>query len=298
MFNMQPSANAEFPVEETLLLGERSMMTGTGTRALAATAMAAALLAAAPAYAELSAEELAKLAQNPVGNLISVPFQNNTNFNVGPLSGTQNILNIQPVIPFAVNKDWNIITRTILPLIWQPGFIEGEGTKFGLGDVQLSAFLSPAEPGPGGLIWGAGAIVQAPTDTNDLGNKNWGLGPTFVVLKLEKGSPWVYGALVNNVWSLSSDKRGGSYSNFLIQPFVNYNFPDGTYINSVPIITANWKADGGNQWTVPLGLGVGHIFHLGKLPMNAQIGAYYNVVKPDDGANWQLRAQVQFMFPK
>jgi hypothetical protein len=252
-----------------------------------------------PARAAMSAEELAKLAQNPVGNLVSVPLQNNTNFNTGPLSGTQNILNIQPVIPIELNKDWNIITRTIIPLIWQPEFAPGQGSTFGLGDIQLSAFLSPAEPGPGGLIWGAGAIVQMPTNTDDvLGNKNWGLGPTAVVLKLEKGNPWVYGALFNNIWSLSSDKQGGRYNNFLLQPFVNYNFPGGLYVNSAPIITANWEAPSDQRWTVPLGAGIGKIFHFGKLPVNAQIGAYYNVVHPDDGANWQLRAQVQFMFPK
>jgi hypothetical protein len=172
-----------------------------------------------PVRAEMSAEELAKLAQNPVGNLVSVPFQNNTNFNTGPLSGTQNILNIQPVIPVEVNKDWNLIARTIMPLIWQPEFLPGQGSTFGRGDIQLSAFLSPASPGPGGVIWGAGAILQMPTNTDDvLGNKNWGLGPTAVVLKLEKGSPWVFGVLVNNVWSLSSDKQGGRYNNFLMQP--------------------------------------------------------------------------------
>lgn len=263
---------------------------------------AAALLAAsatAPAQAAMSSEELAKLAQNPVGNLISLPFQNNTNFNTGPLNGTQNILNIQPVIPIDVNPDWNIITRTILPLVWQPAFVPGEGTQFGLGDTQVSAFLSPAKPGPGGLIWGAGAIVQIPTDTNErLGNRNWGLGPTGVVLKLEKGSPWVYGVLVNNVWSLSSDQRGGAYNNLLVQPFLNYNFPGGTYITSAPIVTANWKAESSQRWTVPLGLGVGHIFHLGRLPVNTQLSAYYNVVHPDDGPNWQLRFQVQLMFPK
>ena len=186
----------------------------------AATSAAIAMLCQ-PAQAAMSAEDLAKLAQNPVGNLVSVPFQNNTNFNTGPLSGTQNILNIQPVIPIDLNKDWNIITRTIMPLIWQPAPVPGQGGTFGLGDIQLSAFLSPAEPGPGGLIWGAGAIVQMPTNTDDvLGNKNWGLGPTAVVLKLEKGSPWVYGALFNNIWSLSSDKQGGRYNNFLLQPFL------------------------------------------------------------------------------
>jgi hypothetical protein len=251
------------------------------------------------AQEKLSAEELAKLAQNPVANLISVPFQNNTNFNVGPQDGTQNILNIQPVIPVTLNKDWNLITRTIVPLIWQPGFTPGQGTEFGLGDIQLSGFLSPSEPGPGGLIWGAGAIVQMPTDTDArLGNKNWGLGPTGVVLKLEKGSPWVYGALVNNVWSLSGDKRGGSYNSFLLQPFLNYNFPGGTYLNSAPIITANWEAPSSQRWTVPIGGGVGHIFHFGRLPVNMQLGAYWNVIAPDNGPDWQLRFQIQFMFPK
>jgi len=157
--------------------------------ARAAGACAALSLLCLPSRAEMSAEELAKLAQNPVGNLVSVPFQNNTNFNTGPLSGTQNILNIQPVYPIEVNKDRNIITRTILPLIWQPEFVPGQGDTFGLGDIQLSAFLSPSSPGPGGLIWDVGTIVQAPTNIDDvLGNKNWGLEPTAVVLKLEKGS--------------------------------------------------------------------------------------------------------------
>lgn len=260
---------------------------------------ALAVVLASPARAEMSKEELAKLSQNPVGNLVSVPFQNNTNFNYGPLEGTQNILNIQPVIPVTVNKDWNVITRTIVPLIWQPELVQGQGSTFGLGDMQFSAFLSPSEPGPGGLIWGAGAIAQLPTHTDSaIGNNNWGLGPTAVVLRLQKGNPWVYGMLVNNVWSLDTSSSAPSYNNFLLQPFVNYNLPGGTYINSVPIITANWKADSGNQWTVPLGAGVGHIFHFGKLPVNMQVGAYYNIVKPDDGSNWQFRFQLQLMFPK
>lgn len=258
-----------------------------------------ALAAASPAAsAAPTAEELAKLAQNPVGNLVSVPFENDTNFNVGPLDKTQNILNIQPVIPIGVNKDWNIITRTIVPLIWQPEFYPGQGSRFGLGDTQVSAFLSPGSPGAGGLIWGAGVITQVPTDTEQLGNKNWGMGPTGVVLRLKSGDPWVYGVLFNNIWSLSDNKRGGKYNNLLIQPFLNYNLPGGTYLTSSPIITANWEADSSQRWTVPLGMGVGHIFHIGKLPVNTQIGAYYNVERPDDAGNWQMRIQVQFMFPK
>ena len=141
-------------------------------------------------------------------------------------------------------------------------------------------------------------ILQAPTNSNNLGNDNWGLGPQAVVLHLEKGDPWVYGVLINNVWSLSDSGSGGSYNNGLIQPFVTYNFPGGFYINTSPIITVNWKADNAQRWTVPLGAGIGKVFHLGPLPVNTQLGAYYNVVKPDDAANWQIRFQVQFMFPK
>ena len=257
----------------------------------------ATMFAANAAQAALTAEELAKLAQNPVGNLISVPFQNNTNLNVGPEKGTQNILNIQPVVPISVSDDWNIITRTIIPVISNPAFTPPSDRINGVGDIQFNAFLSPAKPGE--WIWGAGVITQLPTNSDsELGNKNWGLGPTFVLLHLDKGDPWVYGVLANNLWSLSGNKQGGSYNNGLIQPFVNYNFAGGAYLTSAPVLTVNWKADSGQQWTVPLGGGVGKIFHFGPLPVNMQLSAYYNIEKPDYGANWQIRAQVQFMFPK
>jgi len=249
------------------------------------------------ARAEMSAEELAKLAQNPVGNLISLPFQNNTNLNYGPLRKTQNILNIQPVIPIEVSPEWNIITRTIVPVISQPALFEGDSRVNGIGPTQLSAFLSPSEP-KGGAIWGAGAIVQMPTTSDSaLGSYRWGLGPTFVVLHLDKGDPWVYGVLVNNIWSVG-DGAGGAYNNFLVQPFINRNFEGGFYLTTSPILTADWKAASSQRWTVPLGGGVGKIFHLGRLPVNTQISGYYNVVRPDFGPNWQIRAQVQLMFPK
>jgi hypothetical protein len=123
------------------------------------------------------------------------------------------------------------------------------------------------------------------------------LAPTVVVLHLEKGDPWVYGVLANNIWSVSSDNQSGSYNNSLIQPFVNYNF-SSFYLTSAPKATVNWNAESGQQWTVPLGGGIGKIIHIVKLPVNMQLGAYYNVVKPDDGADCQILAQVQFMFPK
>jgi hypothetical protein len=249
------------------------------------------------AYAALSSEELAKLAQNPVGNLISLPIQNNTNLNFGPEKGTQNVANIQPVIPVSVNKDWNIITRTILPVISMPSLYPGDSRTNGIGDTLFSAFLSPAEPGS--FIWGAGTAIQIPThNDSELGNRNWGAGPTFVGLHLEHGDPWVYGALISNVWSTSTSNQA-SFNNGTLQPFLNYNFPSGFYLTTSPIITANWKAEESDDiWTVPVGGGVGKIFHLGKLPLNTQIAAYYNVVSPDNGADWQIRFQIQAMFPK
>jgi hypothetical protein len=279
------------PTSDTLLDAASGAL-----RFLLAAAVTAALTAASAAHAELSPEDLAKIAQNPVGNLISVPFQENAYFNVGPEERTQNVVNIQPVIPISIGQDWNIITRTILPIISQPGFSPTQGSTTGIGDVQVSAFLSPASPGA--WIWGVGAVTQLPTHSNDLlGNNNPGLGPTFVILHLERGSPWVYGILVNNVWAVGRS-GSASYNNGLIQPFLNFNFESGAYLTSSPIMTVNWQANGSQQWTVPVGAGVGKLFKFGRLPVNMQLGAYYNVVRPDFAPNWQIRAQVQFMFPK
>ena len=239
--------------------------------------------------------ELAKQTQNPVADLISVPFQNNLNFGAGPGDDLQYILNVQPVIPFRLTQDWNLISRTIMPLIYQPELAPGFGDVFGLGDIQQSLFLSPARPGK--LIWGIGPIFQFPSATDDaLGQGKWGAGPTAVALTFH--GPWVFGALINNVWSFAGDSDRPDVNQLLLQPFVNYNLPDAWYVGSVPIITANWEADSDNQWTVPLGVSLGKIVRLGKLPVNTQVGAYYNVVRPDNAAEWQLRIQIQFLFPR
>jgi hypothetical protein len=246
---------------------------------------------------ELSNEDLAKLAQNPIANLISVPFQNNTNFNYGADRGVQDILNIQPVIPISLTEQWNLITRTILPVIFNPSLAPRMGGVGGIGDLQISGFLSPTAPSD--WIWGVGSIIQLPThSTATLGNDNLGLGPTGVLLHLKKDDPWVFGALINTVWSVGTSPAARAYSNGLLQPFVNYNFNDGLYLVSSPIITMDWLAPPNQQLVLPLGGGIGKIFHLGRLPVNAQLSAYYNVVRPDFGSDWQLRAQVQFMFPK
>ena len=257
-----------------------------------------ALLMAAPLWAaqEESATELAKKTQNPVADLISVPFQNNFNFGVGPNNVTQYILNVQPVIPFKLTEDWNLITRTILPIINQPSPAPGAESAFGLGDLNPTLFLSPGKPGA--LIWGVGPTFTFPTATDSiLGSGKWSAGPAAVALTIH--GPWVIGALLNQQWSFAG-WGDQNVSAMLIQPFVNFNFPGGWYLTSAPVITANWKASSENVWTVPLGGGFGKLWRVGKvgLPVNTQLQAFYNVEHPDGGADWQLRFQVQVLFPK
>lgn len=249
---------------------------------------------AASAADQNSDEALAKAAQNPVANMISVPFQNNFNFNVGPNNVTQYILNVQPVIPVSLNDDWNLITRTIMPIINQASAAPGAPNAFGLGDINPTFFFSPAKSEK--LIWGVGPTITLPTATDSLlGNQKWSAGPAAVALTMQ--GKWVYGALVNQQWSFAG--WGDHYvSAFLVQPFVNYNLPHGWYLVSAPIITSDWHQQPGNQWVVPLGGGIGKIQKVGKLPINFQLQAFGNVVKQDYGSDWSLRLQIQFMFPK
>ncbi len=266
-------------------------------------------LTVVPAAAQKSAEELAKAAQNPVADMISLPFQNNTNFGYGPDDDVQNILNIQPVWPFRISPEWNLITRTILPVVYQPdltlpvkvapGVVEDVNVDgaFGLGDLNETLYFSPAKPGK--LIWGVGPTFSFPTATdNVLGTGKWSAGPAFVVLTMP--GHWVLGALINNQWSFAGDSDRADVNAMLLQYFINYNFAKGWYVTSAPINTANWEASSDDRWTIPVGGGLGRIFHAGKQPMNAQVGAYYNVVKPDTVpvADWQLRIQIQLLFPK
>lgn len=256
------------------------------------------LLIAAPSpRAAEDTTELAKKTQNPVADLISIPLQNNFNFGVGPNNVTQYVGNIQPVIPIKLTEEWNLITRTILPIINQPSTAPGVSSNFGLGDLNPTLFLSPGKPGA--LIWGVGPTFTLPTATDTaLGSGKWSMGPAAVVLTLQ--GPWVLGALANQQWSVAGDSARRSVSQLLIQPFVNYNLPDGWYLTSSPVITANWMADSGNQWTVPLGGGFGKLWRVGKvgLPVNTQLSVYYNIEKPQGAADWSLRFQVQVLLPR
>ncbi|MCZ6565304.1 MAG: neuromedin U [Gammaproteobacteria bacterium] len=242
---------------------------------------------------EDSTEELARAVQNPVASLISVPFQNNTNFNFGPREKTQNVMNIQPVVPFSLSEKWNLITRTILPIISQPAFTLNQSRKDGLGDTLFTAFLSPKNSGS--LIWGAGPAILIPTSTDDrLGAGEWGAGPGVVFLTIQ--GPWVVGSLFSNVWSFTGDS---DVNIFTWQPFVNYNLDGGWYLTTSPLITANWEADSDNTWTVPVGGGFGRVFRVGQQNLNMQLQSFYNIEEPDDiGPEWSIRFQVQFLFPK
>jgi opacity protein-like surface antigen len=238
-------------------------------------------------------ENLQKQSQNPIADLVSLPFQSNTNFNSGPFNRTQEILNIQPVVPMHLNEDWNIISRTIIPLISQPDPLLNSNTN-GVGDITQSLFLSPAHPGE--LIWGVGPVFTVPA-ANDpiLGTGKVLFGPTAVFLTTP--GHWVLGVLLNNQWSVGGNPLRPAVNTFLAQPFINYNMAHGWYLTTSPIITSNWLAAPGQQWTVPIGGGFGRVFRVGDQPVNAQIAGYYNAIRPTGTADWQLRATVALLFP-
>ena len=239
-------------------------------------------------------ENLAQKSQNPIADLVSVPFQSNTNFNTGPFNRAQEILNIQPVVPLHLTDDWTVISRTIVPLISQPRPLFDSNTN-GVGDITQSLFLTPAHPGP--LIWGVGPVFTVPSASDPiLGTGRVLFGPTAVLVTTP--GHFVMGVLLNNQWSVGSDPLRPAVNAFLAQPFINYNMAHGWYLTSSPVITANWLATSGQQWTVPVGGGFGRIFKLGDQPVSANIAAYYNVARPTGTADWQLRAELVFLFPE
>lgn len=239
-------------------------------------------------------EDLAQKSQNPIADLVSVPFQSNTNFNAGPFNRTQEVLNIQPVIPLRINADWNVISRTIIPVVSQPNPFFNNNTN-GIGDITQQFFFTPTHPGA--LIWGVGPIFTVPSATDPiLGTGRVLFGPTAVALVTP--GHWVIGVLVNNQWSVGGNPLRPNVNAFLAQPFVNYNMAHGWYLTSSPVITADWLAAPGQQWTVPIGGGFGRIFKLGDQPVSANIAGYYNVIRPTGASNWQLRAQLSLLFPE
>jgi hypothetical protein len=272
-----------------------------------ATLLFATTLAAQNAAPANDTDALAKATQNPVASLISVPFQNNTNFAIGTYNRTQDVLNIQPVIPSKLGPHWMLISRIIQPIVWQPYSTQTTGGEFGFGDMSPTFFLSPAKPGK--LIWGVGPAWAFPTATNQLlGQGKVSIGPSVVVL-VQPGH-WTLGALTNNVWSFAGSGSRPEVNQFLLQYFVTYNLKKGWNVSSSPILTANWNnkapldaANGGDttsggRWTVPVGGGVGRITRLGFQPVNMALNFYGNVVHPSGASSWGMRFQIALLYPQ
>ena len=244
------------------------------------------------------AEALQKATQNPVASLISVPIQNNNNFGISPGDRTQDVLNIQPVIPVGISKNWNLIVRWIMPIVYQP-LPNPPGSSqtgvYGFGDMVPTFFLSPKKPGK--LIWGLGPVFQLPTATSTfLGQGKLGIGPSAVAL-MQPGH-WTLGALVNNVWSVAGSGSRPPVNQFLLQYFINYNLKKGWFITWQPTLTANWEATNGGRWVVPFGGGLGRIMKLGAQPVSITAQFYGNGVHPPGTSSWTMRLQFALLFPK
>lgn len=245
------------------------------------------------AFAEGAADQLAQKLANPLASLISVPFQSNFDFGAGAVgNGFAYTMNIQPVVPFELNEEWNLITRTIIPIGYRdyaPG-----GHIDGLGDINASLFLSPKEGGSGELIWGAGPVFLLPTATDEfMGSGKFGLGPTAVGL-VQQG-PWTIGALANHIWSVAGSRSRTDVSVSLMQPFASYNFGKGTSASVSVDTNYDWNSE---QWTVPINVGVSQVFTLGSQAMSAQIGGRYYAEAPTGGPEWGLRTTLTFLFPQ
>ncbi len=244
---------------------------------------------------EVDQEALAKASQNPVASLISLPFENNATFNNGRDDDFVNILNVKPVIPMGLSENWNWINRIIAPVIYSEQSAPGHSAKFGVGDIIYQGFLSPAKPGK--IIWGIGPQLNLPTGMERFTSDQWSLGPNGVVLTMP--GHWVIGMLIGNVWSIGGYNNAEDVNQLTAQYFINYNFKDGWYVSSAPVITANWEADDSDdKWTVPFGGGIGRVFKIGKQNVNLKAAAYYSAIRPDHASDWNMQFTCIFLFPK
>ena len=248
-------------------------------------------------------DDLRSKVQNPVSSMISLPLRLTADF--GASNGSAYILNVNPVIPVTVG-DWNLINRILIPAIASvDGYIEGtpgipSGDQFatdgstGLGDINYSLYFSPTKSKP---IWGIGPSINIPTAShNSLGSQKWSAGLSGVVLVQPKWG--TYGGLARQLWSFAGNDNRDDVNQFLFEPFINYNLPDGWYLLSDMIMTANWDAPSDQQWTVPIGGDAGKLFTIGDQAVNTKLEAYYNVVRPDAAPDWSLVYTFQFLFPK
>lgn len=236
--------------------------------------------------------DLVAASQNPLASLITLPFQNN----MGVLENGDifNVMNIQPVIPFEIGENWNLITRTIIPLIGVENAPPGVDT-FSLGDIQQSLLFSPRNPRDPSTLFGFGPIISYPTATESaLGSEQFGVGPSMVGVFFR--GPWVFGLIANHVASVSGKDGRPDLNRTALQPFVNYNLDDGWFLQSAPFITADWSADSNDRWTLPIGGGIGRTYAIGSQPVSTVVSAFYNVEHPTGQPEWTFRFQFNFLF--
>ena len=252
-------------------------------------------LSSMPVLAE-SEYNLAMQLANPVAALISVPFQLNYDRDIGPANdGRRYLINVQPVIPISLNTDWNLISRTIVPLIDQKDVVPGEGSHSGVGNILQSVFLSPARPTAGGVIWGAGPVFLLPTASDSLlGTDKWGIGPTGVALR-QQGA-WTVGALTNHIWSVGGNSSDPDISSTFIQPFVTYITPTRTTFALNTESTYDWK---NNQWTVPINFNVAQLLRVGDQLLQVGGGVRYWAAGGNAAPEgWGFRLTMTLLFPK
>ncbi len=238
------------------------------------------------------AEALAKKLSNPVASLISVPFQFNYDAGYGPKDAGRAVVNIQPVIPFSISEDWNLIVRTIVPIIYQGSLADSVNSEFGLGDTVQSFFFSPKEP-VGGWILAAGPVALWPTGTEPaIRSEQFGLGPTVLALRQDHG--WTYGMLANHLWGVTESDDHPDVNATFLQPFVSYTWPTATTLALNTESTYDWTR---GYWTVPINLSVSQLVKFGTQPVQFSLGGRYYAESPESGPEWGVRFAVTFLFP-
>lgn len=242
------------------------------------------------------ADQLAKQLSNPIASLTSVPMQLNYDDGIGPLDdGEKFTLNVQPVVPISIGEDWNMISRTVLPVVSQHDIFPGAGSQFGLGDTVQSLFFSPKALTDSGWTWGFGPALLIPTATDDLlGGKKCGAGPTGVALRQTAGG-WTYGALFNHLWSFAGDDDRADVNATYLQPFLSKGLGQGRTVSASLESTYDWERE---QWTVPINVGYSRVGRIGKQLVSYQGGVRYYLEAPDTGAEWGLRFTFTLLFPR